>query len=83
MVVQGRAFRGAHHRQSARRFDPGSLLRTLAEISSTGFGEYWTREFRPYLRAAAQQFAPERESLTDRLLKKKNRPPTINSDERR
>jgi len=56
--------------------------RTLAEISSTGFAEYWSREFHPYLRAAAQQFAPGRESLTGRLLRKKNRRP-INADERR
>jgi hypothetical protein len=41
---------------------------TLGEITRTGFLEYWTREFRPYLRAAAEQFAPGRESLTERLL---------------
>jgi hypothetical protein len=42
---------------------------TLAEMSKTGFAAYWTREFRPYLRAAAEQFAPERRSLTYRLFK--------------
>jgi len=41
---------------------------TLAEISRTGFGAYWTREFRPYLRGAAEQFAPGHKSLTERLL---------------
>jgi hypothetical protein len=41
----------------------------LAEIRSTGFGVYWTREFRPYLRGAAEQFAREHESLTERLLR--------------
>jgi len=43
---------------------------SLAEIRRTGFVEYWTREFRPYLRGAAQQFAPRHESLTERLLRR-------------
>jgi hypothetical protein len=42
----------------------------LAEIARTGFFSYWSREFRPYLRGAAEQFAPARESLTERLLKR-------------
>ena len=42
----------------------------LAEIGRTGFFAYWSREFRPYLRGAAEQFAPTRESLTERLLNK-------------
>lgn len=40
----------------------------LEEIGRTGLIPYWTREFRPYLRAAAEQFAPAHESLTERLL---------------
>jgi hypothetical protein len=44
---------------------------TLSEISKTGFVAYWQREFRPYLRAAASQFAPQRESLTEKLLRMK------------
>ena len=44
---------------------------TLGEISQTGFVEYWKREFRPYLRGAAEQFAPGRKSLTERLLRRK------------
>jgi hypothetical protein len=40
----------------------------LTEIARTGFFAYWSREFRPYLRGAAEQFAPGRESLTERLL---------------
>lgn len=40
----------------------------LVEIAQTGFLAYWTREFRPYLWGAAAQFAPEHESLTERLL---------------
>ncbi|HCC57198.1 MAG TPA: hypothetical protein DEQ47_08025 [Solibacterales bacterium] len=40
----------------------------LEEISRTGFLEYWRREFRPYLKGAAEQFDPGRQSLTERLL---------------
>ena len=40
----------------------------LIEIGRTGFLAYWTREFRPYLRGAAEQFAPGHESLTERWL---------------
>ena len=43
---------------------------TLQEIASAGFLEYWKREFRPYLRAAAAQFAKAKESSTERLLKR-------------
>jgi len=46
---------------------------TLSEIAETGFVTYWQREFRPYLRAAASQFAPERESLTEKLLRVRSR----------
>ena len=42
----------------------------LAEIGRTGFLAYWSREFRPYLRGAARQFAPNRPSFTERLLNK-------------
>jgi hypothetical protein len=45
----------------------------LAEIGRTGFLAYWKREFRPYLRGAAEQFAPGRESLTERWLSR-NKP---------
>ena len=40
----------------------------LIEIERDGFLAYWSQEFRPYLRAAAEQFAPAHESLTERLL---------------
>jgi hypothetical protein len=43
---------------------------TLTEISRVGFLEYWKGEFRPYLRAAAEQFAPDHESTTERLLRR-------------
>ena len=40
----------------------------LAEIGRTGLLSYWTREFRPYLRGAAEQFATHHGTLTERLL---------------
>jgi hypothetical protein len=47
----------------------------LNEISREGFIEYWRKQFRPYLRAAALQFAPSNESTTERLLRSKRPPP--------
>ena len=41
---------------------------TLSEIHSVGFVAYWLREFRPYLLAAASQFSPSRQSLTEKWL---------------
>ena len=46
---------------------------TLQEIRKAGFVAYWRREFGPYLRAAAQQFSPSRQSLTERLLQRRSR----------
>jgi hypothetical protein len=43
--------------------------KSLDDIARAGFSGYWTREFRPYLRAAAEQFAPEHGSLTERLFR--------------
>lgn len=43
----------------------------LAEMSSIGFVEYWRAQFRPYLRAAAEQFASTNESSTERLLSRR------------
>jgi hypothetical protein len=37
-------------------------------VSRTGVVEDWKREFKPYLRGAAEQFAPGRDSLTERWL---------------
>ena len=42
---------------------------TLRDIRETGYLAYWAREFRPYLKAAAEQFSPGRTSLTQRLLR--------------
>jgi hypothetical protein len=64
-------------RSAARRTTDvvgGALLEhysmTLGEIERNGFAAYWKREFRPYLRAAAEQFSPERVSLTERLIRR-------------
>jgi len=46
----------------------------LYEISRGGFFEYWRKQFRPYLSAAALQFAPGTESTTERLLRSQKRP---------
>jgi len=43
---------------------------TLEEIERTGFVAFWKREFRPYLRAAAEQFAPEHVSMTERFMRR-------------
>ena len=44
----------------------------LKTIAATGFLAYWKREFRPYLRAAAEQFAPRHESLTERVFRRRD-----------
>ena len=46
---------------------------TLANIHDTGFLNYWSQEFRPYLKAAASQFSPEHKTLTQRLLRRASR----------
>jgi hypothetical protein len=43
----------------------------LKEISSVGFVAFWGRQFRPYLRAAAEQFATAKESSTEQLIRKR------------
>ncbi len=47
-------------------------LHSLDEISSRGFVAYWRAQFKPYLHAAAEQFAPSTLSTTERLLTRKN-----------
>lgn len=68
---------GRSARLAARRtgdFFAGPVLahysQALREIHEAGFLSYWTREFRPYLLAAAAQFSPSRKSLTQRLLRR-------------
>lgn len=43
---------------------------TLSEIQQVGYLTYAGRQFRPYVRAAADQFSPGRRMLTQRLLEK-------------
>jgi hypothetical protein len=43
---------------------------TLKQINAEGYLPYATRQFRPYLYAAASQFSPQHSSLTERMLKK-------------
>ena len=54
----------------------GTLLdhyrETLGEIRRDGVVAYWSRQFEPYLRAAAKQFSRERRSLTERLLDRRS-----------
>jgi hypothetical protein len=42
---------------------------TIHEIREAGFAAYWSREFRPYLHAAAMQFSTSHQSFTEKLLK--------------
>jgi len=46
---------------------------TMKEIREAGYLTYWTREFRPYLKAAASQFSLSHRSMTDRLLDRVSR----------
>jgi hypothetical protein len=43
---------------------------TLSEIRQIGYLTYAGRQFKPYLRAAAGQFSPQRRTLTQRVLEK-------------
>jgi hypothetical protein len=43
---------------------------TLAAIHVEGYGAYLAREFQPYLKAATRQWSLDRESMTERLLKR-------------
>jgi hypothetical protein len=52
---------------------------TLTEIRETGYLTYGAREFRPYLRAAAQQFSSSHQSLTERLLQRRSRSSALSS----
>lgn len=48
-------------------------VEALRQMSDEGFAAYWRREFRPYLHAAAEQFAPGRRSITEKLLDRAGR----------
>lgn len=43
---------------------------TLTELREVGFATYGARQFRPYVRAAVNQFSPKRRTLTERFLDK-------------
>jgi len=43
---------------------------TLAEMRETGYAAFAARQFRPYVRAAVDQFSPKRDTLTQRWLKR-------------
>jgi hypothetical protein len=46
---------------------------SLNEIRAVGFAAYWRRQFRPYLRAAAEQFANRRLSTTEKWIRRRSR----------
>jgi hypothetical protein len=48
---------------------------TLDEARAVGFAKYANAQLRPYVRAAADQFSPDRRTLTDRLLERRQSPP--------
>ena len=49
--------------------------RTLAEIRTTGYAAFAVRQYKPYVRAAVEQFSPARRTLTERVLEKFRRRP--------
>jgi len=49
---------------------------TLREVREVGYAAYATRQLRPYVRAAASQFRPEKPTLTERLLDRHTRKST-------
>jgi predicted nuclease with TOPRIM domain len=49
---------------------------TLGEVRRVGYTKYATRQLRPYVRAAAGQFAPGKSTLTGRLLERRKRKPS-------
>jgi hypothetical protein len=67
----GRAAKSAASRTGQLMADSvlNHYSQTLAEIRQQGYAAYWSGQFRPYLRAAAEQFSPKHRSLTSRLLR--------------
>lgn len=47
--------------------------KTLGEIRQVGYGSFAARQLQPYLRAAVNQFSPQRRTLTERVLEKLER----------
>ncbi|MBK5292437.1 MAG: hypothetical protein JJE04_12280 [Acidobacteriia bacterium] len=48
----------------------GHYREALDDMHRTGFVNFWIREYRPYLSAAAAQFSPDRVTHTDRILRR-------------
>ena len=48
--------------------------KTLNEIRQVGFVPFAVRQFKPYVRAAVNQFAPARPTLTERIIARTRRP---------
>jgi hypothetical protein len=65
----------AHATRRTGELFAGALLDhyrvALTEIHNTGYLRYLVQEYRPYLRAAVNQFSPKRVSLTQKLLGRK------------
>src|ERR1017187_9921005 len=70
LALARRAFRRAPHGRVLGDTVLDHYTAALGEIAHAGFFAYWSRGFRPYLRGAAEQFAPTHISLTERLLKR-------------
>ena len=49
---------------------------TLVDIRTVGFAAYASRQLKPYLRAAVGQFAPERRTITQRIIDSWRKPET-------
>jgi len=75
VAFEGAAFSGAPHSGNRGGAVLDHYSATLEEIGRTGFVAFWKREFRPYLRAAAEQFAPEHVSvsMTERFMRRGGR----------
>jgi len=43
---------------------------TLSEMRNVGYAAFAARQLRPYLNAAAAQFAPERRTITEKVIEK-------------
>lgn len=52
-------------------------IQAAEEIGAAGFLPYWQRQFRPYLRAAAEQFERSKVSSTERLLQRAGKRPDV------
>ena len=70
VVLRVGASRGRANRRDRCDRTSRPLQETLAEIRETGYAAFAARQFRPYVRAAVDQFSPKKSTLTERLLGK-------------